>query len=68
MPKTKIDTLVQDVSIYEDNAGPVPPPGQTAYIINLTLRYVGTVDPTGQIVEDEELSIEIPSHAPPPEE
>lgn len=36
-------------------------------VVTLELRYNGSVDLSGQIVQGELLSIEIPSHAPPPQ-
>jgi hypothetical protein len=53
-----IDTIVQSVSVDVRQNGD--------QIVNLELRYTGTEDLDGAIVQDEELSIEIPSHAPPP--
>lgn len=64
MPQT-ISPVVTSVNIQEDTNIPVPN-GKHAYRITLELLYIGTVDPTNQINQDEELNIEIPSHAPPP--
>lgn len=56
----KITALVQTVSV--DEPGPV---GEQ--IISLQLKYVGEENISQQIIQDEELTIEIPSKAPPPE-
>lgn len=55
-----IELLVDSVSVVQ--------PEENLQIVTLTLSYRGQVDLQNQIVEDEELSIEIPSHAPPPQE
>jgi len=60
MPK-RIDLVVKDVSI-------VTLPGTDVQEVNLRLQYSGEETLEGEIVQDEELSIEIPSHAPPPED
>lgn len=36
-------------------------------IYNIQVAYRGNVDLSGQILQGDNLSIEIPSHAPPPE-
>lgn len=54
----KITTLVEGVSV--DSPG-------SAQVITLQLRYEGEENISEQIIENEELTIEIPSKAPPPE-
>lgn len=65
MPTITISPTVTAVNIEEDTEIFVPE-GHHAYRITLELLYIGTANPTGQIEVDEELNIEIPSHAPPP--
>lgn len=58
---TKISPLIESVNFTEDGADK---------IITIVLRYEGAAeqDLSEQFVVDEQLDIEIPSHAPPPEE
>lgn len=57
---TTINPLIKSVSIESPETG--------VQEVTVILRYTGQIDLQGQINQDEELSIEIPSHAPPPEE
>lgn len=58
---TKIDLEVQSVTIQsgEDQQGEYQS-------VTTVLIYRGATNLTGQIEQGEELTIEIPSHAPPP--
>lgn len=55
-----INPVIQSVDIQ---------PGENLgeQIITLVLRHTGSEDLSGLIIQGEELSIELPSHAPPPE-
>lgn len=57
---TEINPLIKSVSIEKPETG--------VQEVTLVLRYTGQIELEGQIVENEELSIELPSHAPPPEQ
>jgi hypothetical protein len=58
---TKIELVIEDVDIAVDPNSPTD-----EQIVTLTLRYSGSQNLAGQIVQGELLDIEVPSHAPPP--
>lgn len=55
----KITALVESVSVTS--------PGPAVQVVTLQLRYEGEENLSEQIIQNEELTIEIPSKAPPPE-
>lgn len=57
---TKIDLDIESVSVETNPANDV----QT---VTLVMTYSGSENLESQIVQGEQLTIEIPSHAPPPE-
>lgn len=52
----KINPLVESVEVTMDGHD---------QIITLTLRYTGAINVAEKISENEELAVELPSHAPP---